>query len=355
MWGKKLHTARERKMTITVNLPSNTTSSSLTLGNKNYKLIGGSNNVDDTLIVGNGIDKYIGGDNNTGGSITLGAGADSFIGGNSNTGVTVTLGNGNDVFKGGNNDTDITLTLGNGNDALRGGNDGIGNNVTLGNGIDTIYSGSNNTLSTTTVGSAGKGSLTFFDVGSNNTDNTNHFNGTVVWYIDGNSNNTNNTTFFGNHNVTMILEKAGTGNSADNVFAGNGNDILFLAPNSQLTAGNGVDKVHANQNDTIALGNGNDTVHAGPNDTINLGTGVDTIVFAVSPYPLFIGEETIDGFSPAHDVIKINHTLIGSFKGVLADAHQVGADTVITIDASNAITLTGVAVSSLHGHNFLFV
>ena len=58
-------------------------------------------------------------------------------------------------------------------------------------------------------------------------------------------------------------------------------------------------------------------------------------------------------------MIKINHTLIGSFAGasgsVLADAHQVGSDTVITIDASNQITLTGVALSSLHAHNFLFV
>jgi hypothetical protein len=68
-----------------------------------------------------------------------------------------------------------------------------------------------------------------------------------------------------------------------------------------------------------------------------------------------IGQETISGFSPQHDLIEINHTLIGSFKGVLADAHQVGADTVITIDASNAITLTGVAVSSLHAHDFHFV
>ena len=157
----------------------------------------------------------------------------------------------------------------------------------------------------------------------------------------------------------MIFKSGGMGDLADNVTAGNGNDILLLAPNSQLIAGNGVDKVHANQNDTITLGNGNDTVHAGPNDTISLGTGVDTIVFAVNPYPTFIGQETISGFSTQHDVIKINHTLIGSFSGaghtVLADAHQVGLDTVITIDASNAITLTGVALSSLHAHNFLFV
>jgi Ca2+-binding RTX toxin-like protein len=326
-------------MTITVNLPSNRTNSSLTLGNKNYKLIGGSNNVDDTLIVGNGIDKLIGGDNNTGGSVTLGSGADTVIGGNFNTDVTITLGNGNDVFKSGNNNT--------------------GSNITLGTGTDTIYNGDNNTLATLTVGKAGKGFLTFYDVGSNNTFDTQHFNGTVVEYIDGGNNNTNNTTFFGNGNVTMIFKSGGMGDSADNVTAGNGNDILLLAPNSQLTAGNGADKVHANQNDTITLGNGNDTVHAGPNDTISLGTGVDTIVFAVSPYPTFIGQETISGFSPQHDVIKINHTLIGSFSGaghtVLADAHQVGLDTVITIDASNAITLTGVALSSLHAHNFLFV
>ena len=174
-------------------------------------------------------------------------------------------------------------------------------------------------------------------------------------YIDGGNDNTNNTTFFGNHNVTMTFKSGGMGDLADNVSAGNGNDILLLAPNSQLTAGNGLDKVHANANDTIILGNGNDTVHAGPNDTISVGTGVDKIVFAVSPYPTFIGQETISGFSSQHDVIKINHTLIGSFKAVLADAHQVGSDTIITIDASDQITLKGVALSSLHAHDFLFV
>jgi Ca2+-binding RTX toxin-like protein len=171
----------------------------------------------------------------------------------------------------------------------------------------------------------------------------------------------------------MIFQSGGIGNSNDNIFAGNGNDTLLLAPNSQLIAGNGIDTVHAQANDTItlgngkdtvfaganntvSLGNGNDTVHAGPNNMISLGTGSDTIVFGVSPYPTTLGQETISGFSTQHDQIAINKTLIGSFADVVANAHQVLQDTVINIPmTSDTITLQGVALSSLQAHDFLFV
>jgi hypothetical protein len=51
---------------------------------------------------------------------------------------------------------------------------------------------------------AAGGFLTIYDIGSNNTYNTNNFNGTVVWYVDGGTNNANNTVNFEDGNVTMI-------------------------------------------------------------------------------------------------------------------------------------------------------
>jgi hypothetical protein len=39
----------------------------------------------------------------------------------------------------------------------------------------------------------------------------------------------------------------------------------------------------------------------------------------------------------------------------MADAHQVGADTIITHDAHDSITLVGVTLSQLHASNFHLV
>jgi hypothetical protein len=36
----------------------------------------------------------------------------------------------------------------------------------------------------------------------------------------------------------------------------------------------------------------------------------------------------------------------------MAAAHQVGADTVITVDAQDTVTLTNVSVQQLHANNF---
>jgi hypothetical protein len=68
-----------------------------------------------------------------------------------------------------------------------------------------------------------------------------------------------------------------------------------------------------------------------------------------------IGTQTIYGFLPASDVIEINHNLIANFGALKKEWAQVGSDTVITIDANDAITLKGVLLSTLHGHDFAFV
>jgi len=43
-----------------------------------------------------------------------------------------------------------------------------------------------------------------------------------------------------------------------------------------------------------------------------------------------------------------------NFKQVQAASHQVGSDTVITLDADNSITLLGVTSQSLHASDFDF-
>ena len=134
----------------------------------------------------------------------------------------------------------------------------------------------------------------------------------------------------------------------------------------QIAVGNGSDTVTAGANNTIKVGNGNDTVTAGAGSTITLGNGADTVTAVGSlinggrGHDTFVlagsfGEETITNFSPAHDNIVLAQTMFANFGAVQADMAQVGANTVITYDPANAITLTDIKASSLRASDFRFV
>jgi hypothetical protein len=68
-----------------------------------------------------------------------------------------------------------------------------------------------------------------------------------------------------------------------------------------------------------------------------------------------IGQETIIGFEAQQDQIQLGSNVVGDVATILSDAHQVGQDTVITIDANDSITLSDVAVASLSASDFLIV
>lgn len=88
----------------------------------------------------------------------------------------------------------------------------------------------------------------------------------------------------------------------------------------------------------------------GPGDTLTGSKYSDAFVFA----PNF-SENTITNFDTTKDQIQLPHTDFANFAAVLADAHQVGANTVITYDAHDVITLDHVALHNLHASNFLLV
>ena len=114
-----------------------------------------------------------------------------------------------------------------------------------------------------------------------------------------------------------------------------------------LTGGNGKDTINGGGgNDTISGGNGKDTLTGGAgNDILTGGNGADTFVFAAG-----FGHDTITDFG--NDEIQFAHGLFANFADIQAHAAQSGANTVITHDAANTITLQGVALSSLHASDF---
>jgi hypothetical protein len=159
-----------------------------------------------------------------------------------------------------------------------------------------------------------------------------------------------------------------TGGADNTITAGNGNDTIVASGDS---------------NDTITVGQGNDTVYLGDDDTLNMGKGSELVVvpssqptvtnvssitaledttislasagLSVSTTALGFDTETISGFSNA-DQLEFTTAQFANFSAVMADATQVGANTVITDGTTtDTITLDNVAKSSLSTKNFLFV
>ena len=170
----------------------------------------------------------------------------------------------------------------------------------------------------------------------------------------------NDTIQVGNGSDEII---GGTGNS---ITAGNGADVIIGGANNTIRAGNGPNQVTGGPNDMITLGNGNNTVIGGLNDIVNVGNGSNQLVAApgdvwtigngadVFKFAPGFGNNTINGFQTRKDVLNFDPALIGNYMAAMQDTKQVGANTVITVDANDSVTLAGVAASHLTASNFSF-
>jgi Ca2+-binding RTX toxin-like protein len=108
-------------------------------------------------------------------------------------------------------------------------------------------------------------------------------------------------------------------------------------------------------NDTLAGGLGNDALAGGiGNDTLTAGLGNDTFIFT-SGFGKDVITDFVSGVGPT-DLISFSlGAAFDTFAEVILVATQIGADTIITIDAADTITLSGVQISSLNIDDFIFV
>src|SRR3954469_10546376 len=122
-----------------------------------------------------------------------------------------------------------------------------------------------------------------------------------------------------------------------------GNDTLIAGSSqSVLDGGNGNDILKGSGTADVLIGGRGADIMTG-------GNGPDTFLFG----PNF-GNDVITDFKPHNDVIQFDHSLFASFADLHAadDGH---GNTVITYDASDTVTLQGVALANLHASDFLFV
>ena len=106
----------------------------------------------------------------------------------------------------------------------------------------------------------------------------------------------------------------------------------------------------AGGNDKLVGNSGADTLNGGlGNDTLTGGVGADRFVFSGT-----FGTDVVSDFQ-ANDVIQLDAAQFASFAAVQAAAAQSGLDVIITLNAANTITLSGVTLASLNAGDFLFV
>jgi Ca2+-binding RTX toxin-like protein len=125
--------------------------------------------------------------------------------------------------------------------------------------------------------------------------------------------------------------------------------------NETITGTSADDRIDAGGgNDTVSAGGGNDLlIGGGGNDSLTGGAGNDVFVFAAG-----FGKDTITDFvagAASADVIEFDDAVFADLSAVLSAASQVGADTLITYDANNTITLKNVTKTNLHTDDFRFV
>ncbi len=138
------------------------------------------------------------------------------------------------------------------------------------------------------------------------------------------------------------IETIDLGGDFDKIRLTNGDDHLDLSG----IAIHGVELIDA--------GAGNDIIIASAaDDILKGGIGNDTFEFRGD-----FGHDTIidfeTGIGSAHDMVDFAASGFIDFSHVLAEASEVNGDTVITMDETRSLTLTGISLQSLTADYFMF-
>jgi Ca2+-binding RTX toxin-like protein len=97
-------------------------------------------------------------------------------------------------------------------------------------------------------------------------------------------------------------------------------------------------------------GAGNDTLKSGSgNDILSGGAGNDTFKFAAT-----FGNDVVTDFQHGQDIIDVATSDFADLAAVLTNAVQSGADTIVTHDAGNSVTLKNVVLATLTADDFRF-
>jgi Ca2+-binding RTX toxin-like protein len=121
-------------------------------------------------------------------------------------------------------------------------------------------------------------------------------------------------------------------------------ETLALAGAGRVALGNaGVNTLIGNASANVLNGNGGD-------DTLTGSGGADTFWHLGAA----AGNDRITDFAVASEVIVLDASVYANFAAVQSHAAQVGANAVITLNASTSLTLDNVQLNQLTAGNFVF-
>jgi hypothetical protein len=119
-----------------------------------------------------------------------------------------------------------------------------------------------------------------------------------------------------------------TGTSADSVFGAN-STIALIGASASVTGSD-------------------DSIHMFEDDAVTLNGSSEAFVFQPA-----IGQDVINGFG-ASDSMQFSASDFANWSALQAHLSTSGANTVITLDANDSVTLTNVTVASLSASQFKF-
>ncbi len=154
-------------------------------------------------------------------------------------------------------------------------------------------------------------------------------------------------TVYGETGAKITLSTNGQNGSGDVVNMSDGS--LVMSGGAKATLNGSGNTVTFEFGDALTLtGSNNKVVFGAGNDSVDDTGSFETFIFEAN-----FGQDQISGFDGS-DRMQIDSSIFADWAHLIGAAQQVGADTVITASAADAITLKNVAVSSLNQSQFQF-
>ncbi|WP_298355284.1 DUF4214 domain-containing protein [Rhodoblastus sp.] len=172
--------------------------------------------------------------------------------------------------------------------------------------------------------------------------------GSAVWLY--NTSGNWDSVVAANSAIYVNSSQGSIGGGGDNVNLSGSGDAVWLYNTSgnwdNVNGSNSAIYINAAQ---ATVNGSSDNINLSGGSAVSLNGGSDALIFQPA-----LGQNTIWGFSST-DTIQLSKTDFASWSALLSHMSQSGSDTIITLDASDTITLKGVTASNLTQSEFRFV
>jgi Ca2+-binding RTX toxin-like protein len=167
------------------------------------------------------------------------------------------------------------------------------------------------------------------------------------------------TILTGRASLTLSSNVENLAYTGSATFNGSGNALA-----NAITGGTGNDTLNGNGgDDTLSGGAGNDLllgsggadrlIGGSGNDTLDGGAGNDTVVFEAG-----FGSDVVRAFGDSgtnQDVLAFSSVLFADYAALSAAMTQVGSGVVISVTATDLVTIQNVQISNLGSDDFVFI